>query len=412
MKWITFRDFLKRCRLGFIALVIAAVVFGIAFGTAALQRDTKNIRIQVENEQALVEWAKVNQPVNLKNATIQVLRAGKTSGHTPFDSADYQALGRFVDLVLLVANGKTAEARIQAYCKDFLKTDQLPDATPYGVYRALATEDMRPLERYDLLRSHRPQTERASDFMIVDGLIRTWLKGDKLELEKLPEQPAPKPLETRNSKAWIIFALILFGIANIRMAWGYNIEVFKDEFWLINPKWALPANPAGWLIMILFAPAFAVPWVGRAFFWIVLYPIGLILKGIKWTLFDLDLSAPPRKVREWREARREQARRKMAEEQVRIAEQAALGHDVISARLKLGHIRELVAREKNPALRKQLKRIEQRLEAVAQARRSKQVVRIEGTDGADDLAGLVDDLHMQVEGLEEAEELDGSSTTV
>lgn len=176
--------------------------------------------------------------------------------------------------------------------------------------------------------------------------------------------------------------------------------------------WAIPANPAGWLIMLLFAPAFAGPWAGRVFFWVVLYPVWLILKGIKWTLCDLDLSAPPRKIREWREARREQARRKKAEEQVRVAEQAALGHDVISARLKLGHVRELVAREKSPALRKQLKRIEQRLEAVAQTRRTKQAVRIETAGAADDLAGLVEDLHMQVEGLEEAEELDGSSTTV
>lgn len=409
MKWITFRDFFKRCGPGIVATVIAVVLFGVVFGIAALKRKSDNYDIRFKHERALSEWRTVNHPVDLKNATIRSLRAGKTSGYTPFDSADHQALGRFVDLVLLVTNGKTPEVRMQAYM-DFLKVDKPPDSTSYGVYRGLTVETLTSLERYELLRSQLiPKVGEPMDFGIVDGLIRAWLKGDRPELEKLSEKPTLKLPGTLNSKVWIIFALVPFLLAQGFMAVGYFVVDEKDK------TWAVPANPAGWLIILLFAPAFVVPWAGRGVYWVVLWPIGLVLggvfKGVKWTLFDLDLSTPPRKVREWREARREQARRRKAEEQVRIAEQAAVGQDVFSARLRLRHVQELVALEKNKPLRDRLKLIAQRLEAVAQTRRSKQAVRIETAGEADDLAGLVEDLHMQVEGLEEAEKFDGSQAT-
>lgn len=231
MKWITFRDFLKRCRWGFTTLMIALVIFGAIFGIVAITRSNDNQTIESENEQALVEWARANEPVNLKNATIRSLLAGKTLGLTHFDSADHQALGRFVDLVLLVTNGKTTEVRVQAY-KDFLKANQLPDSTLYGVYRALTVETLTPLERYGLLQGQLAQTTRTSDFsdfMIVDGLIRAWLKGEKLELEKLSEKPITKPLEVIWWKAWIIFASVLYLLASGVMAFDYFVRADERD---------------------------------------------------------------------------------------------------------------------------------------------------------------------------------------
>ncbi|MBU2509113.1 hypothetical protein KKE33_01890 [Patescibacteria group bacterium] len=412
MQWIKWKEFFVRYSVGLFCTGVGIVIWMLIFGIVSLAKSTNNNGVDTHNQAALKDWENRAVPILLRNAVIKSLEAGSVAGiEFPKGTENEEA---FLKLALLVVNGKTADARIRAF-KDFHKVSEIPVNTSYGLVVALQNEKLTPSERYDKLYAYiiSNQAQSKSETMIMHDLTRDWLKGARPELKELPDKPKAEEPYVYNWFALTIFALVLYALAQIIMGFFYfgdtNDRYGNREY----DTWAIPANPLGWLLMIPFAPAFAFPWIGRGVYWAIMWPATWLVwqsgRGLKWALVDFDLSVPPRKIREWRETRREAKRRKRAAEEVRAAEEAVLGQDVIRAGLKLKHLQELAKLEKDKVMSAKLGKIAARLEDVAKSRRKHHTIKDQdGSDTDGSLSEMIDDLSMVVEGLAEAETADSS----
>lgn len=402
-----FGDFVRRCKAGFWALGIAIVLWPIVFLTSSASTNGRwntNDKISAENKETTKKWREERALVAQRNAVIRAFEAGSTAGIRGLGS---ERAGRYTELMIRLAGEATPEQRIESYCY-LIGAATLPDSTPLGLSKVFSDEGLPPAERVSRFISYRTADTQGYP-NVVDEVANQWVGGRiRPSVQPLPPRPSKKPHVKADWLAWNVFAIVLYGIANLAMVIGYFLPMYDRRGDPI-PLWDAPVNPGSWLIMAVFAPAFAVPWFFRGVYFTILRPlfwgIGGTGRGIKWLLVDFSVEEVARKGRERRERKCTERQRRAAEEQMAVAEQVKVGADVAALRIELkaliGQAKLVQDKSEREQLIRRLSEVESKLESTAQKRASK-------TKTGNAPAGIteqVEDITTRIDALYESENI-------
>lgn len=402
MGTMRFGNFVRRCRAGFWALGMAIVLWPLIFlvgsGSGTDGRWKINDGISSENKETMKKWREDRAQTALRNAVIRAFEHGSTAGIRGLGG---ERAGRYTELMIRLAGDATTEQRIESYCY-LIGAATLPDSTPLGLLRALNDEGLQPAERVSRFISYRTADTQGYP-NVVDEVTNQWVGGRiRPSVQPLPPRPRLKPRVEADWLAWGIFAIVLYGVANLVMTMGFFWKEWDGYGSTAVHRWAIPVNPGSWLIMLVFAPAFTIPWFVRGVYFTILRPlvwgIGGTGRGIKWLLVDFSVEEVTRRARERRERKLARRRQRAAEEQMTVAEQARVGADVAALRIELKAFIEQAKLVQDKGERERLicrlTEAESKLESTARTRASKTKTNgISGDGGVEDITTRIDALY-------------------
>lgn len=408
METMRFGNFVRRCRAGFWALGIAIVLWPMVFlvgsGGNGCRWDT-NDKISAENKETMKKWREELVRVAQRNAVIRAFEAGSTAGIRDLGG---ERAGRYTELMIRLAGEAAPEQRVNSYCH-WIGAATLPDSIPLGLSKALSDEGLPPAERINRFNSNR--TIDPHEYPnVVDEVTSQWVSGRiHPSVQPLPPRPHLKAQVKADWLAWSVFAIVLYGIANLVMIIGYFLPR-EDRRGNPISSWDAPVNPGSWLIMTVFAPAFAIPWFLRGVYFTIVRPliwgIGGTGRGIKWLFVDFSVEEVARKGRERWQRKRVERQRRAAEEQMAVAEQVRVGADVAALRIKLKAFIEQAKFVQDKGERERLicrlAEAESKLESTAKARSSKTKPNGDTSVG---ITEQVEDITTRIDALYESENL-------
>lgn len=392
METIKFRDFANRSQAGFWALGSALLLWALIFGVQSCSRSHDNEIRSAANKETMQKWREELGQTKLWNAMVHALQKGSTAGVRGFDERS----GRYAELMLRLIGNFTPEERVQAYCY-YKGISRLPDDTTVFILSALKGRDLSPELRVRLM-------VYGQDASALEKAVLEWVNSNEHHpaAKPLPPRPRLKPHIKPDWMAWSIFAIALYGLVNLVMAIGYFYP--RDDYYhRLQTAWSMPVNLGSWLVMLVYAPAFAAPWAAvGSYFWL-LRPIG---RGARWVFADFSIQELAHKVGERRERKRTERQRRAAEEQMAIAEQARVGADVAALRIELKAFLEQAKLVQDKAEREQLiERLigaERKLESTARGRAGKTKTSGDVSAG---IAGGVEDIATRIDALYESENI-------
>jgi hypothetical protein len=347
--------FIQICRPGFRAtwwavIAVAAIIAATPLGVMLLAWSDRADRAEAIHD------------VRVYNDAIQ----GYERDHIPRFTLEDQ---RFMRFATELARSTSPRERRQAYLR-VIGQREVPSHAPNSVIEALNESRYTTERRVRILVQSYGNNKPYPVVSVfrstpVEAATYAHLRNDH-RARGYPTSALPIR-RSRPFIEWEIFLAVLFIYGG--MVWGYLTGGgIKREGAQSEGSWALPANPGGWLVMLLYAPSFILLWGGaliRSLFKSCIWNPGKHpVAWVRWFLTEADL----RHLMVYVKAKRATRQRELQER----ARSARIGTDVVRREIELGHARTeaeaLVDPETRAALLAKIARAEDLLMRVKEAR--------------------------------------------
>ena len=397
MKFVSWSEFWKIVKPGLILTCIVAGFWALILGWhwAKVTEWNNDVGFN-QNQYEESEWRTNLRQATLYNAALRFYQSPNPE-HTRQlrnalkDVQDADRAYRYVEFVSRFERATTSEQRMALYLR-YLERDTLPDTTTIGAEQALTRTDG-PLA----FRVLQLIPSGSSEDMVDRATHHHW--QGRYVLTELPTRPQPVWRSVTRAElkdlvwTWVMVSWFVMGVV-------YGVSLISNI-----ERWSLPANLGGWLLMLLYAPSFLIPWGVRLIYvvlkHIVVIPVAWLVAKGSWLLFEVDLT----EIASYASQRR---RANQKAERERLEEAARIGQDVLDLRLQLVRARAITDKLPDPAARHRrmvmIESAEEQLKRVGARRTSSHSATDASTESVlsdDDLEDIVS----QVDALHEAEHI-------
>ncbi len=395
---VAWKEFVDICHRAFIVSALIFCALGVSIPIDRfLVSDWNDSKAPQFNAERLQQWRDDVREVNRYNAVLTAYRDRRHDqiGWLPSDNR----VVSYVSFVIDLEEVTTPQAREAAYLR-YRRIGSVDEhALTLFQYRAITDPGMDLGQRLERLAPAKSENE------LVDRVTSDFLRG-----QRSPQSPPPRPrhVVAHNKITPEIFRMLLILAVSLSQL-SMLIYFFCYGTKNVNGKrqWAVPINVGSWLIMLLYAPAFLLPWIGRLLWYIlthaVFVPVAWIIAKFGWLLFQADMMS-------FMHYATQQARARRDEEHRRLEEIAVIGQDVIGCRLELAQARKRAESTEDTVARHiQLQKIdaaEKLLDAVAKQKGARAATTARATaDSSSARTASLDDLLIRIEALHETEKL-------
>ena len=253
-RFISFNEFWQRIRVSLLA-VLGCIFVGCFFSCCVVMM----------SESDRILWKYESKSIREYNMAVRFFQTGTANGIPGLKKDEPKSYRRYLEFTATLVRNESLSSRKLAYLRytgDPRLFDEILDI-PKGTWEAISEEHISPAFRIHKL------FESNQDFVVARGVLNNLANGRELSLQK------PKP----NPSDWVYQFLQVLWLT------CYSIICLIVFFRFANPNgcwdaWDLPKSPKAYLVMLLFAPAFVVPWACRGLFHVVYQPTRLAVKWV------------------------------------------------------------------------------------------------------------------------------------